>query len=274
VSRKRFEIVAWIAYVLINASVNASSVLVDYARNGIQIENWEPFIWEYSSGILILVLIPCVIWFDQYYPLRKGQWKKPLLFHVLASVPFSLAHVAGMVALRKLVYALQGRHYDFGNVPVEFFYEYRKDFLSYFFIIAVVYAYRLYSAKTAGAAYGFNPPITNGSKHFFVKKNGRSVRINQQDIIWVEAAGNYVLLHVGESVHPLRDTMKGIAEQLGPSFLRIHRSAIVNLSKVGARRGTRGGNLTVFLDDSTEIKCSRSARAELERQLASAHPGF
>ena len=264
-SRKRFEIIAWITYLFIANTVGATSVLMEHARSGSPIASWQPFVWEYSSGFFTLLLIPAIIWVDRHFPLREKNWKRPLFFHCLATIPFSLIHVAGMVALRKVAYAIKGHHYDFGNIPVELFYEYRKDFLSYFFVLAVIYGYRLYRARTEGASYETEPA---NKIHFVVKKNGHTLRVSSDDIAWIEAAGNYVLLHVDNSVHPLRDTMKGINQRLGPNFLRIHRSAIVNLSKVRSTQGTQAGDLKVFLDNGAEIKCSRTLKPTLEKSLS------
>ena len=62
--------------------------------------------------------------------------------HLLGSVVWSLVHVAGMVARRKLVYEMQGAHYDFGAWPSEFGNEYLKDIRSYYGAVIVIEIHR------------------------------------------------------------------------------------------------------------------------------------
>src|SRR4029079_36837 len=65
----------------------------------------------------------------------------------------------------------------------------------------------------------------------------RYVVVNWRDVDWIEAADNYVNLHVGTREFLLRDTLASIEQQLDPEqFARIHRSAIVQLDRIVALR--------------------------------------
>jgi two-component system, LytTR family, response regulator len=62
---------------------------------------------------------------------------------------------------------------------------------------------------------------------------GRVILLKAEEIDWVEAADNYVSLHVGSAAHLLRETMNSFEHRLPPDrFLRISRSTIVNLDRV------------------------------------------
>ena len=74
------------------------------------------------------------------------------LAHAVFTLPFSLAHIVGMVALRKLAYAQAGGSYAFGNWPTELVYEYLKDFRSYATLLAIVYLYRFILRRLQGEA--------------------------------------------------------------------------------------------------------------------------
>ncbi len=236
---------------------------MEYHRDGRAINTWEPFVWEYSSGIVILCLIPLILRLDSVFPIRQTHWKKSLLAHGLATIPFSMLHVASMVGLRKWIYGLNQKTYEFGDIFYEFLYEYRKDFFTYFFILTVIYAYRFYRAKTTGATYDEQGPDETS---FLVKKNGVLLQIGRSQVNWVEAAGNYALLHTDSGVHPLRDTMKDLNERLGDTFLRIHRSSIVNVDQVASTQNSRG-NWWVILKNGEKLKCSRSARPQIQQVL-------
>ena len=68
------------------------------------------------------------------------------------------------------------------------------------------------------------------------------------EIDWIEAAGNYVKLHVGTETHLLRETMNAIEAQLDPDvFFRIHRSHIVNIERVKELQPWFNGEYVVFL---------------------------
>ena len=102
-------------------------------------------------------------------------------------------------------------------------------------------------------------------ERLMVRSDGRLYFVRIDDIDWVEAAGNYVKLHVGRDTHLMRETMSGIEKMLDASrFLRIHRSAIVNLDRVREMQPWFSGEYTVILRDGTQLRLSRVYRDRLE----------
>src|SRR6185295_14470904 len=66
-----------------------------------------------------------------------------------------------------------------------------------------------------------------------IKMNGHVFFIKAAEIDWLEAEGNYVRLHSGKESYLLRDTISALEAQLDPKqFLRVHRSAIVNIDRI------------------------------------------
>ncbi len=83
------------------------------------------------------------------------------------------------------------------------------------------------------------------------------VRISEID--WLEAFGNYVKIHVGSQEHLLRDSLKCFEERLDPNrFLRVHRSAVVNLDSIDRLEPWFHGEYSVFLRDGTKLTSSRT----------------
>lgn len=83
------------------------------------------------------------------------------------------------------------------------------------------------------------------------------VRIS--DIDWLEAFGNYVKIHVGSQEHLLRDSLKCLEERLDPNrFLRVHRSAVVNLDSIERLEPWFHGEYSVCLRDGTKLTSSRT----------------
>lgn len=88
----------------------------------------------------------------------------------------------------------------------------------------------------------------------WVDRNGVRTRVRASDIAWVEAERDYVRLHAAGGRHLLRRTIAAIAQELGPDFLRVSRSALVRRPLVQAfRRGDRG-DYRVVLAGGTEIR--------------------
>lgn len=101
-----------------------------------------------------------------------------------------------------------------------------------------------------------------------VRSGGRIFFLRVEEIDWIEAADNYVCLHVGRESHLLRGTMASIEERLDPrKFLRIHRSTIVNLDRVRELAPLFHGDYAVRLRDGTELILSRTYREKLQEPL-------
>ncbi len=76
------------------------------------------------------------------------------------------------------------------------------------------------------------PILMTEQADFFIKTDGKIIRFKPQDILYVEALSDYVVLHTLSKKHITHSTMKGIAEKLGEDFIRVHRSYIVNIHKI------------------------------------------
>lgn len=92
-----------------------------------------------------------------------------------------------------------------------------------------------------------------------VRTRGRLLFLRTADIDWVEAAANYVRLHVRGETHIVRESMRGMEERLPPdAFLRIHRSTIVNLDRVKELQPWFHGEYVAILRDGTRLTVSRA----------------
>jgi len=100
-------------------------------------------------------------------------------------------------------------------------------------------------------------------------RTGRDVvRIKSAEIDWIDAAGDYMCVHASGETHVLRATMKQLESALDPQlFQRIHRSAIVNLSRVRKLRPHANGEYFLTLVSGQELKLSRTHRDKVELLL-------
>lgn len=266
--RRSLEVGAWVVAFCLGAALNSITVLMDYQRDGRQIEVWQPMVWEWSSALLSLALVPAVLWFTRRYALHIDTWQRRMPLYLMASVLWSLLHVVGMVALRKLAYTAQGSSYDFGDWPREFVYEYLKDILTFAGMVIVVHGYRMLLRRLQGEvrlldAPDSGPPVepTERPERFLVRKVNREFLIAATDVEWLQASGNYVNLHVAGRDYPLRSTIGGIESKLDPGrFARIHRSYIVNMGRIASIEPLESGDARVHLKDGATLPCSRRYR--------------
>jgi two-component system LytT family response regulator len=101
-----------------------------------------------------------------------------------------------------------------------------------------------------------------------VRNNGRVVFVKLEEIDWIEASDNYVCLHCARETHVVRETMSELESRLNPAhFLRVHRSAIVNLDRIKELQPWFRGDYRVILRDGTELTLTRNHREKLESRL-------
>jgi two-component system LytT family response regulator len=111
-------------------------------------------------------------------------------------------------------------------------------------------------------------PQPSGLGHIPVRAGQRTVLVRIEEIDWIESAGNYVTLHVGAQEHLLRETLSELQSRLSPrQFVRVHRTAIVNLDRIQALVPTPHGDHRLILRDGRELTLSRTYRARLEQLL-------
>jgi two-component system LytT family response regulator len=122
--------------------------------------------------------------------------------------------------------------------------------------------------RIAYKAAPLEPPP--GEPHRFTVRSGNRVHfIGPAEIDWIEAAGNYMILHAGPANHMIRETMSGMESKLPANlFLRLSRSAIVNLRKVQGLQSSVTGHPAAILQNGQHVPISRPLREVTERLAA------
>jgi two-component system LytT family response regulator len=92
--------------------------------------------------------------------------------------------------------------------------------------------------------------------------------VSFDDIDWIQAADQYVIVHVGAKEYLLRESLNRLAGRLpGDRFARIHRSHLINVSNVREVRRLRKGDAQVTLANGPRLRVSRRYRRNLSAQL-------
>ena len=231
---------------------------------------WEPFVWEFSSAVVLLLLIPAV---NKFLQSMFISWDNPVrtaLSLALGSIVFSVCHVTAMVAIRELVYWAAGSDYRFGAIGFGFIYEYRKDLLTFILVIVAIQGYKFIVSRLAGEAslidYDEAKPIV--CDRILVKKLGKEFIVKVDKIDWLESSGNYINLYVGDRIYPTRDTMASLIAKLkDQGICRIHRSYGVNLDRVYSMETLDGGTINAVLSTGKTLPVSRRYREQLKGRI-------
>ncbi len=98
-----------------------------------------------------------------------------------------------------------------------------------------------------------------------IKDAGETSRVPVNDILWIDAAGDYMCVHTDESTHILRQTMKQLEESLDPTlFIRSHRSTIVNKNYIKKFCSQLNGEYFLVMNNGKELKVSRSYKEKVK----------
>ncbi len=269
----RYEVVTIFCYFLINAAILATSVVMEANRSGERsFQLWEPFVWEFSSALSTMMLLRACVWLLKTYTFDWGKVKVFFGIYLFSSLIYSLAHVAIMISIRELVYWSQSLDYDFGNIFIEFLYEYRKDLWSFIFILIFIKGYGFIVSHLQGEAspiaVGEEENVTQRFDRLLVKKLGKEFIVKVEDIEWLESSGNYVNLHSKERIYPTRATLTQLISQIEEQgFCRIHRSHAVNLNNIDSITPLSSGDSEVKLRDGKILNLSRRYKEAFKSRL-------
>jgi hypothetical protein len=235
-------------------TADAFNTAHDRARAGHPVALWEPAVWEFSSGLVLFALAPLIMWQARRAPPAPPPAFGWLAWHVATAVGLSLVHVLAMGGLRWAAYLAVGAWYDPFAPLADWPYELRKDLLVYG---GVVICYLLWRGGHGAAAPADHPPelieVRDGARRLFVPID---------DILWVEAAGNYVELHrrAGRVLH--RASLAELERRLaGAGFVRIHRSRLVRRAAIASVETRPSGDFAVRLATGETLAGSRRFRA-------------
>lgn len=132
-------------------------------------------------------------------------------------------------------------------------------------------AWRVLAVNSEGSGRPAGPaqkrePVTAG--RIAVRDGSRVLLITANEIDWIEAADNYVCLHCGAETHVLRQTMNEVEARLPEAmFVRVHRSAIVNIDRIQELQPWFRGDYQVVLRDGTKLKLTKHHRGKLGSRL-------
>jgi hypothetical protein len=194
----------------------------------------------------------------QGWPLRVG-------LAVAAILVFSGLHIAGMVALRKLVMFLAGGAYDFHFSVATLVYEFRKDVMTCILIGSTLWlidSRRETRQDRPDATTPHPDPASTAPEMVWLRDGSSRIRIEPRDVLTIGSAGNYVEYCMADGrTHLVRGTLAGEETRLTKfNIVRVHRTRLVNLSRVTGLKAGPNGDFELTLDAGQAVSGSRRYR--------------
>lgn len=265
----------WVAIFAISLITRSYVEIADSGRRGQSLSFDRAFAIEIASHVVAGALVPVLYWLHRRWPINAGL--RNAAIHVLAVVPYSLVHTLGMGALRLLWFnAFLGESYSFPLTAERLTYEFAKDVFSYGMLSGGVLGLRYLFARaplTPAEPAAVPPlpataPLSSGTplpERFAVRRRGKEIMVEVADIDWVEAAGNYAVLHVGGETLEIRSSLTKLESELDPKrFVRVHKSHLVNVTRIVEVTPWVSGDWRIRLQDGAEVNLSRRYRRRFE----------
>jgi hypothetical protein len=250
-----------------NWVVNSTSIIIENEREGNDFVAGQAWFIEGTSTLFILILFFAVVRLENKFPISSLSWKTLLPIHLAGSIVFSITHVLAMAFTREAFFPIlfDGNYQFFSNVGLDFVYEYRKDVITYLYIILALTAFRtIESHRMEAAAARQEAKI---SHRITLKCGGRIMRLDAQEFVSAKAAGNYVEAKFGEGQHLARMTLAELEKLLVDAKIdatRVHRSWLINRRRIAEIKPTGEGDVTITLTNGDTIPGSRRFRDRLE----------
>ena len=242
--------------------VNSMTTADDAVRRGAPYRLGPPLFFEGTSALVTLALLPLMR--RGVAIVRAGRaWPAVAARAVAVGTAFAVAHILGMVALRKLAYLAAGSSYGF-NLATEFPYEFRKDMVAALLIGLAFWRLDRPAPGAQGGGgidLGSHRDAAGPNPMLWLRDGAASVRIDARDIVWVASAGNYVELSFPAKRHLVRGTLAGEEARLLPfGVARVHRTRLVNLNHVIAVEPRPSGDFALRMDTGEILIGSRRYR--------------
>lgn len=236
----------------------------------------QNFFYQGAGVVVWAFLTPLLIRFTKRYDLTSDQVGKALLAHILLSIPLALLHRSLAMLIDFGIRDLLGMGFlDFSN-PFTLIYRFRfmilssaiNNFFSYWLLIMLLSGIRYYMKRKERHSQKSESGKDHLANQLKVKVDGvyRFIPIDQ--IVNCEASGNYITLFTNQEQFKIRETMNRLESRLGPSFIRVHRSFIVNLNYLESFEHMYQGEYLLKLQNGRQLTSTRGYRENLQVILA------
>ncbi len=257
----------WLAFWTLLGLISSGQLfLADRRLAAHPFSGWQALAASLCAWYLWGLFAPLVVWLGRRFQVDRANFARHFFIHLGASLNLAFLHVVAAVGIQDLLHAAAGQPFVLADKLVDnFTLFYHWDVLIYWAILAVVHAYDyhrdLEARQTALAELASRVARPNVLERLLVEDDGRRVFVRSTDVDWVEAAKNYVRLHMGDRTFVLRSTLAALEQRLDARvFRRINRSALVNLDRVKELQPWFHGDAICILRSGARLTVSRNYR--------------
>ncbi len=254
-----------VALITIAAAGNLAATLDRQLRAGLPFAPWVPLLDEVSSSLVWLALAGVIVQAFRRLVPPRFPWVVAVPLHIAVAAAVSLVHYGLTRLVRAIVQVAAGQDFRLPVTWEGYVADLYRDGLTYL-LLGLVYC----GAEALLAARGKAPEDSADAPVLEVRDGAQTLYVPIAEILWVEAAGNYVELHaLGDRAILMRATLASMEQRLARSgFLRIHRSRLVNTASVQSVEGQPSGDAILRLANGGTISASRRYRPALTQAMA------
>lgn len=242
------------------------------------IEAGAPLSWEgevlriLGAATLGALATPAVAALMRRFPIEGDFVRKHLVLHGASAAAIALGLIVASCVLAPLL--------DVGDTrpfPTALPDQLTANWLLLAFVVGGLTALLHVVASSSGPQRAQvrelgDVPVAEPAKTYLgqvqIKSRGRVSLVDLNSVDWIEAQGNYVALHCGTTTHLLRETLSSFEAQLDPrAFVRVHRSQLVAITRIGRITPLGNGDGSIRLIDGTELRLSRGYRERVYTAL-------
>lgn len=245
------------------AAVAAAAMLLALVSTG-QAAAWRLYQGEPAPWIGLLrasvvdwycfaAFVPAIYWLARRFPLGRSRLAISGPVHLAASLAFAL--------LKESLFVAVGEYFRPGvfALPEILAGDFVSEVLAFWALIGAAHAYVYHRAERPRET----TPPPHDKAQFTVRDRAGYRVVAAADVEWIGAEGNYAMLRAGGGSHLVRETMAALEARLGSGFLRVHRSAIVNVARIVRIEPLSHGEYRIVLASGEAVTSGRSYNAKV-----------
>lgn len=262
--RRLFESGFFIVLIGTAWTLDTFTKVAEFRSQGIRFDPFVLYTHQLTSAVVVLLLIPVVAWWLTLFPLQRERIWRAIPGHIVGHAMFAAMHYFLIIGLRFFIYSLAGRNFVFSDLWLQnVLVEYQKDFKIYFTAVGIIAAYRYYRSQEADA-------VNARPDRLIVQTGSGETVIRQDDIDYLEAARNYVVVGTAEKEYLVRETLTNLEKTIAPQqIIRTHRSYLVNVDRIDEIRSTDSGGYEIRMKSGKRVPLSRGYRDSFRNIITS-----
>ena len=254
-----------VVFIALSWVILSNTDQIESKRAGRNVPWIEPWLIQGTSHIAIIITLLIIPFMLSRWPITLENWKRKIPIYLCGFFIFGTLHIALMDVLRTVSFPIiLGRSYSENVLDIDhWIFELRKDAYTFLLVLSGFLTSRQMEQLRLEARHARHDARASG--RITVKSGGRTIFLQADEIIWVEAASNYLEVHTETGQHLVRMTLgalENLLNEAGNMHVRIHRSFLVKRDAIREVKPTGDGRAVARLRNGQDLTVSRKYRAQ------------